>query len=168
MCLEFYHHFDTLILIIQMWSVKFELCPCTVISISLKLNSMILNSMTLWFYFTLVAKLIENVLLISWICQLSELLINISSYTIFIYHLFIVSDSIYFGKDGKESACTVGDLGSALDWEDPLEKEMSTHSSILAWRIPRTKKSDELQSMGPQSVGHDWTTNAFTFNRFNY
>ena len=33
---------------------------------------------------------------------------------------------------GKESACNAGDLG----WEDPLEKEMATHSSILAWRIP--------------------------------
>ena len=35
-------------------------------------------------------------------------------------------------SDGKESACNAGDLS----WEDPLEKEMATHSSILAWRIP--------------------------------
>ena len=39
----------------------------------------------------------------------------------------------------------------SLGWEDPLEKEMATHSSILAWRIPWTEETDELQSMGSQS-----------------
>ena len=37
-----------------------------------------------------------------------------------------------------------------LDWEDPLEKEMATHSSILAWKILWTEKPGELQSMGSQ------------------
>ena len=40
------------------------------------------------------------------------------------------------GSDGEESACNAGDLGSILGREDPLEKGMATHSSILAWRIP--------------------------------
>ena len=40
-----------------------------------------------------------------------------------------------------------------------LEKKMATHSSILAWRIPWTKKPGGLQSMGSQRVGHDWATN---------
>ena len=40
-------------------------------------------------------------------------------------------------------------------WEDPLEKEMATHSGILAWRIPWTEEPDGLQSMGSQRVGHD-------------
>ena len=40
------------------------------------------------------------------------------------------------GSDGKESTCSAGDSGSCLGWEDSLEKEMATHSSILAWRIP--------------------------------
>ena len=40
--------------------------------------------------------------------------------------------------------------------EDPLEKEMSTHFSIPAWRIPWTEEPGELQSMGLQRVGHDW------------
>ena len=40
-------------------------------------------------------------------------------------------------------------------WEDPLEKEMATHSSILAWRIPWTEEPGGLQSMGSQRVGHD-------------
>ena len=46
----------------------------------------------------------------------------------------------------------------SLGWEDPLEKEMVTHSSILAWRIPWTEKPGRLQSMGSQRVGHDWVT----------
>ena len=43
----------------------------------------------------------------------------------------------------------------SLDWEDPLEKGMATHSSILAWRIPWTGDPGGLQSMGSQRVGHD-------------
>ena len=39
-------------------------------------------------------------------------------------------------SDGKESACNARDLGLIPGWEDPLEKGMATHSSILAWRIP--------------------------------
>ena len=43
----------------------------------------------------------------------------------------------------------------SLGWEDPLEKEMATHSSILAWIIPWTEEPGGLQSMGSQRVGHD-------------
>ena len=46
----------------------------------------------------------------------------------------------------------------SLDQEDPLEKEMAIHSSILAWRIPWTEKPSRLQSMGSQRVRHDWAT----------
>ena len=42
-----------------------------------------------------------------------------------------------------------------LGQEDPLEEEMVTHSSILAWRIPWTEKPGRLHSMGSQRVGHD-------------
>ena len=49
----------------------------------------------------------------------------------------------------------------SLGWEDPLEKQMATHSSSLAWRIPWTEAPGRLQSMGSQRVGHDWTT--FTY-----
>ena len=57
--------------------------------------------------------------------------------------------------DGKESACNAGDAGSILSQKDPLEKEIATHSSILAWRIPWTEEPDGLQSMGSQKVRHD-------------
>ena len=43
----------------------------------------------------------------------------------------------------------------SLGWEDPLEKEMATHSSTLAWKIPWTEERGRLQSMGSQRVRHD-------------
>ena len=43
----------------------------------------------------------------------------------------------------------------SLGQEDPLEKEMTTHSSILTWRIPWMEEPGRLQSMGSQRVGHD-------------
>ena len=43
----------------------------------------------------------------------------------------------------------------SLGWEDPLEKEMAIHSSIIAWKIPWTEEPGRLQSMGLQRVGHD-------------
>ena len=58
----------------------------------------------------------------------------------------------------QESACiagAAGDVGLILGWEDPLEKEMATHSSILAWRIPWAEEPGRLQSIELQRVGHD-------------
>ena len=55
----------------------------------------------------------------------------------------------------QETACNPGDQGSIPAWEDPLEKEMATHSSILAWRIPWTQELGGLQSTGSQRVGYD-------------
>ena len=62
-------------------------------------------------------------------------------------------------KKGKESACNAGDLGLIPGWEDPLEKGMATHSSILAWRIPWTE-----ESTGSQRVGQDSLTNTMNMN----
>ena len=45
----------------------------------------------------------------------------------------------------------------SLSPEDPLEKEMATYSSILAWKIPWTEEPDGLQSLGSQRVGNDWS-----------
>ena len=58
------------------------------------------------------------------------------------------------GSDSKASAYNAGDLG----WEDLLKKEMPTHSSILAWKIPWTEEPGRLQSMGLQRVRPDWAT----------
>ena len=45
----------------------------------------------------------------------------------------------------------------SLDWEDPLEEGMATHSSVLAWRIPWTEEPGGLQSTGSHRFGHDWS-----------
>ena len=55
----------------------------------------------------------------------------------------------------------------SLGQEDPLEKGMATHFSILAWEIPRTGESGRQKSMGSQRVGHDWVTN-FHFHCYIY
>ena len=57
---------------------------------------------------------------------------------------------------GKESACQFGSHGFD-PWvgENPLEEEMATHSSILAWEIPWTEEPDGLQFIGSQKVRHD-------------
>ena len=52
----------------------------------------------------------------------------------------------------------------SLGWEDPLEKEIATHSSILAWKIPWTEEPGGLQSMSSQTVRHDWATNTNTYS----
>ena len=46
----------------------------------------------------------------------------------------------------------------SLGREDPLEREMATHSSAIAWKIPWTEEPDRLQPLGSQRVGHDWAT----------
>ena len=51
----------------------------------------------------------------------------------------------------------------SLGGEDPLEKGMVTHSSILAWRIPWTEEAGRQQSLGSQRVGHYWVTNTRVF-----
>ena len=60
------------------------------------------------------------------------------------------------GSDGKETWV------QSLSQEDPLKKEMATHSFILAWKISQTEEPEGLQSTGSQRTGHDWETNTFT------
>ena len=55
----------------------------------------------------------------------------------------------------KNLPTDAGDVGLIPGWDDPLQKEMAIHSSILAWKIPWTEESGGLQSMGSQRVGHD-------------
>ena len=62
------------------------------------------------------------------------------------------------GSVGEESTRNAGDWVRSLGWEDPLEKEMAPHSSVLAWRIWWMEEPGGLQSMGLQRVGHDWAT----------
>ena len=57
----------------------------------------------------------------------------------------------------KNMPTVLGTRCDLLGWEDPLEKEMATHSSILAWRISWTEEPRGPQSLRSQRVGHDWT-----------
>ena len=63
-------------------------------------------------------------------------------------------------KNPSANAGDIRDACSILGWEDPLEEIMATHSSTLAWRIPRTEEPGRLHSMRSQRVGQDFT---FTF-----
>ena len=58
-------------------------------------------------------------------------------------------------KNPLANAGDAGDLGSIPGWEDPLEEEMATHSSVLAWRISWTEEPGGLWSMGSQKDGDD-------------
>ena len=65
----------------------------------------------------------------------------------------------------KNPPVCAGDLemrGQSLSWNDPLEKDMATHSIILVWRIPQTEEPGGLQSLGLQRVRHNWTNLAHT------
>ena len=55
----------------------------------------------------------------------------------------------------KNLPAVLGTQVRSLGWEDPLEKEMATHSGILAWRIPWTEEPGGPQSVGSQRVGHN-------------
>ena len=55
----------------------------------------------------------------------------------------------------------------SMGQEDPLEEEMATHSSILAWKIPWMEKPGRLQSMGTQRVRHNWTTSLLKYQMLN-
>ena len=61
-----------------------------------------------------------------------------------------------FGAGASQVAQVVNNP-PALGLEDPLEEEMATHSSIPAWKIPWTEEPGGLQSIGSQSVEHDWS-----------
>ena len=65
----------------------------------------------------------------------------------------------------KESAAMQKTQVCFLGQEDPQEKKMATHSSILDWRIPWTEEPGRLQSMGLQKVRHNWATNTFMFKK---
>ena len=73
----------------------------------------------------------------------------------FLTNLIYVTYTCTWQLSGKESACNAGDSSLTPGLEDPLKKEMATHASILAWRIPWTEKPGGLQFMGLQRVRHD-------------
>ena len=79
--------------------------------------------------------------------------------TVAIFYILCLGSS-----DGKASAYNAGDPDSISVSEDLLEKEMATHSSILAWKIPWTEDPGRLQSIGWQRAGHDCATSLSLFS----
>ena len=83
----------------------------------------------------------------------------VESIGISVYNIMLSANQDFpGGSEDKASACNVETRVRSLGWEDPLEKEMSTHSSILVWRIPWTEEPGGLQSTGSQRVRHEWVT----------
>ena len=80
-----------------------------------------------------------------------------------IFHIFIcflilrshLPRGLPLAQSVKNSPATQETWVPSLGREDPLEKGLATHSSILAWRIPRTEQPGRLQSTGSQRVGHN-------------
>ena len=69
-----------------------------------------------------------------------------------------IKNSCLMAQMVKSLSAMHGTQVQSLGQEDPLEKGMLTHSSILAWRIPWTEEPGRLQSLGSQRVGHNWTS----------
>ena len=87
-------------------------------------------------------------------------LLNVSSLTFsLVYYLNTYSQTFYRASLVAQRLKCLPPMREtqvrSLGWEDPLEKEMVTHSSILAWKILWTEKPSRLQSTGSQRVGHD-------------
>ena len=94
----------------------------------------------------------------------SYMLINVKSNYFLLKYSWLAFCS---GSAIKESSCNAGatgDTGTISGREDPLEEGMATHSSIPAWRIPRTEEPGRLQSTGLQRVGHDWSDLAHVYS----
>ena len=85
----------------------------------------------------------------------------------FIFHWY--TDLLGFPGDsgGKESPATRETWIQSLGWEEPLEKEMATHSSILAWITPWTEEPGRLQCMRLQRVRHDWARMHWSYSLCN-
>ena len=74
-------------------------------------------------------------------------------------HLGFPGGSLVKNRPAKQETWVL-----SLGQEDPLEKEMASHSSIVAWEIPWTDRPDRLYSMGLQRVGHDLATETINNN----
>ena len=97
---------------------------------------------------------------IDWSMSIS---IHIYTHT-YIYRLFYFKDWLMWAQMVMNLPAMPETQVQSLGQENPLEKAMTTHSCILAWRILWTEKPGGLQSMGSQRVIHDWVTKTFTFS----
>ena len=97
-----------------------------------------------------------------WICVFKHIYIEYIFSNIFIEYVFSNTSVSLVPQTIKNLPAVQETRVRSLAWEDPLDKGMATHHSIVAWRIPWIEEAGGLQSMGFQRVGHDWATNTFT------
>ena len=106
---------------------------------------------SLYYVFSFRGYCISNTHLFMWSVDSYRLLSHTSFLILFIF--------LNYSPGGSKHLPALQETGVwSLGGKDPLEKEMATHSSTLAQKIPRTEESGRLQSMGSQRVGHDWVT----------
>ena len=113
-----------------------------------------------WYYFICIWELYSSLQ--------GEYVFEFMLYFLFPFYLWCWSFIYFYSTSGSKAslvAQTVKHLPTmwetrvrSLGQEDPLEKEMATHTSTLAWKIPWMEEPDRLQSMGSQRVRHDWAT----------
>ena len=84
--------------------------------------------------------------------KLKRLFVRIHIYVHTYIHTYIWASVVAQTVKNLPAMCETS--VQSLGWEDPLEKEVATHSGILAWRIPWTEEPGKVQSMGSKKVGH--------------
>ena len=88
--------------------------------------------------------------------KLTEAILNLATLKVTANFLELNCMSFFpGGSDGKETACNAETQVQSLGQEDPLEKEMATHSSTVGWKILWMEEGGRLQSMGSQRVRHN-------------
>ena len=113
----------------------------------------------------LISKLCKQVMQLSLSLCLSVPLLSLSlSLSVYMYYIWasLVSQTV------KHLSAMLETQVQSLGREDPLEKEMATHSIILAWKIPQTGEPGRLQFMGLQRVRHDWVTLLYFIYTYTY
>ena len=127
------------------------------------ISPILVNIINLWFFalfhfFAFFKKIAIILMGIRWYLIVVFIFLRISDLNIF--YLLLAS---LVAQRVKSLPARQETLVQSLGWEDPLEKEMATHSNSFAWRIPQTEESDGLQPTGSQRVEHNSDFTFFTF-----
>ena len=139
------------------WSAVIFFVLCLVLGIRLMLASE--NEFALFIFILWTIR--KEVIFFKCLVEISYKAIRAWAFIVWVVFDFPSSTVV---KNWPDNAGDSRDTGSIPEWEDPLEKEMSTHPSILACKIPCTEEYGRLQTMGLQNVRHNWTCTAYGFS----
>ena len=156
--LIFFHHVQFFLFCVYKWNRKVCTLLCNNLSMSFLLICILFHFILKWL------QIYPNLFICSLVNEYYFLFLTIINTAamnfcvqVFVW-TYIFTSHFLDGSDGKESACSAGDtrdMGLIPGREHPLEKEMATHSSILAWTISWTEETGRLQSMGSQGARQD-------------